>query len=96
MTKREIEWPKDYLGRELETADKGWLEIVVLLPSVGLRHKVCFYDPTRLLQSIADDFNKQHYFAEAGVVVISKISTAEVVRTVEHLDSDFFFKLQPL
>lgn len=76
----EVEFPPDYFGRrELETPDKGWLEVVVLFAD-GRRYVLSFYDPIRLQQTITDALEDRHVFIEPGLVVVDEVNTDQSYR----------------
>ena len=89
----EIEWPEDYFARrEIETPDKGWLDVVVRLPN-GARHQLCFYDLARVAQALSDArANNQTCFGEPSLVLVDEVNTAVILDSVVELFRTGFFE----
>ncbi|MBP6632801.1 MAG: hypothetical protein KBG28_17695 [Kofleriaceae bacterium] len=73
-----IEYPTDfddYLW--FERSCKGWFKLPVTLGD--RRYEVCFYDPTRLGQDIAAEFEGGSlFFCERNVIVVPEVTRANM------------------
>jgi hypothetical protein len=69
-----------------EIEQKGWLEgATVRLPD-GRRISVCFYDPVRLSQELEAEVGRgKAYFAEPGLLVLSKLTRELMESAVREL-----------
>jgi hypothetical protein len=78
---------------ETEVKMKGYCnDLFVMLPDLS-KFKVCFYDPIRLGQDVADEA----YIGEAGLIVINDVTKDNMENAVYKLWLDGFFEgLKPL
>lgn len=91
----EIEFPDGYFPQgELEAPDRGCVDVVVTLGD-GSQYELSFYDMVRLGQTL-DLYCREHpgrvHYADAGMVVVTQVTTENVKRAVSGLLSEGFFK----
>ena len=78
---------------EDEVKMKGYCnDLFVILPDLS-KFRVCFYDPIRLGQDVADE----GYIAESGLIVINDVTKNNMENAVYKLWLDGYFEgLKPL
>ncbi|MBX2868327.1 MAG: hypothetical protein KTR18_06605, partial [Acidiferrobacterales bacterium] len=71
-----IEYPIEWDERDhLERPCKGWLENVVVTDRNGVKHQLCFYDPTRLNQDLTEELkNGKAGIVERGLLIVPEVS----------------------
>ncbi|MFI1169862.1 hypothetical protein ACH4UM_41610 [Streptomyces sp. NPDC020801] len=85
----------DYLsGYEVETEAKGYL-VGVKVVSSGATFELAVYDVVRLAQEVADEVQSDGYFTVANLVVVPRVTRAEITRAVERLSRGNFQGLVP-
>lgn len=83
---------------EFETPFKGYLGNVEVELENGNRYKVFFIDPVRLQQDLSQEISLgRPYYAEAGMIVIPKVTLENVREVINSLWKESFFEgLKPL
>ncbi|MFF4961399.1 hypothetical protein [Streptomyces sp. NPDC001222] len=90
----DLQFP-DYLsGYEVETEAKGYL-VGVKVVSSGATFELTVYDAERLAQEVADEVQSDGSFAVANLVVVPRVTRAEITRAVERLSRGHFQGLVP-
>ncbi|MGW2857042.1 hypothetical protein ACWDAZ_35755, partial [Streptomyces sp. NPDC001215] len=85
----DLQFP-DYLsGYEVETEAKGYL-VGVKVVSSGATFELTVYDAERLAQEVADEVQSDGSFAVANLVVVPRVTRAEITRAVERLSRGHF------
>jgi hypothetical protein len=73
---------------------KGYLSGVEIR-SGDNTYMATFYDETRVVQTIADDLPADGHFFERNLVVVRRVTRAEIEQAVEHLSRSGFDQLAP-
>src|SRR5689334_131412 len=94
-----VSFPEDFDARDqLEMTARGYLSDVTVRLGGGRTYSLVFLDVVRLRQTLEDDTALgRPYFAEPGLVVLPEVTRDAVLRAVEGLRRDGYFKhLKPL
>jgi hypothetical protein len=86
MTAYELKWPADFDEYAWEVESKGWFSDVTI-SARGRSIKPAFYDPSRLEQEIADEIADQGLFSERDLIVLEKVTKANIENAIEKLAS---------
>ena len=94
-----ILFPDDHDAQsEHEAASRGYLSHVVVQTDEGVRYQLCFYDPVRLGQTLADEFRlRANGFGEPNMVVVPDVTSECIRKAVEELwRAGYFNEIKPL
>jgi len=76
-----------------ETECRGYCPDVVVAFPDGTRYRLTFYDPVRLAQ----DLEEEGFIGDPGLVVIPRVTEAQIRSTVERLVAqEYFGSLRPI
>ncbi len=78
---------------EAELPDKGRLSGVIVEFGGGLKYSLTFYDPVRLGQDLAEEVETgRSFLAEPGLVVLPALTREAIIRAVDELFREGFFR----
>ena len=76
-----------------ETECRGYCPDVVVSFPDGARYRLTFYDPVRLAQ----DLKEEGFIGDPGLIVIPRVTEAQIQGTVERLIAqNYFSSLKPI
>ena len=92
MATYKLHVPEDYAQLKPYLADKGWLDVIVEVK--GVRHPLAFRDANNInfeLDAAAKE-KRSAFVAEAGLIVIDKVTDRRVRAVVKQLVETGFFE----
>lgn len=90
----DLQFPEFLAGYELETEAKGYLVGVTVVASCA-KYELTVYDVARLGQEVADEVQSDGSFAVANLIVVPRVTRADIARAVERLSLGGFESLVP-
>ena len=88
-----IEYPIEWNERDqLDRPAKGWLGDVVVELDDGKRHRLFFYDPTRLAQDLEEEIKLgKGAIIEPGLIVVPEVTKDKIERAIRQAIAEGFF-----
>ncbi|MCY1079811.1 hypothetical protein [Archangium lansingense] len=82
-------------GDEVDTPMRGYRSHVWAELADGSRHRMTFYDVTRLAQTLEDDSQAgRPFFAEPGLVILTEVTLPNMEAAARTLAAEGFFEEQ--
>lgn len=94
MIRTELVLPEDFANYSWEVESKGVFWDAVIQRGER-RVAVTFYDPTRLTQDVNEELASENEVLLSHVIVLTKVTLAEMERSVANLPDEFFSPQPP-
>ena len=89
-----IEYPIDWDEREqYERASKGWLEDVFVTTDDGARHRLVFWDLSRLQQDLEEEMKEgKMAIIERGLIIVPEVTKENIEKAIKQANDEGYFK----